>query len=282
MMTTVLVVGDERKGGSREVVDDFAAWLAGRGVTVHQIVDRESSLQDRPGELTIVFGGDGSLLAAARRMGRNQRPTLGINLGRLGFLTAYEVDRAREAAELALAGRLHEEPRLLLWACVIDADGTEHPPVLCLNDGVVSRSAVGGMITLRVLRRGAEVATFRGDGLVIATAAGSTAYSLSAGGPVLEPGLDALVVTPLASHTLNARPFVMSVDHGVAIEVVDTGERPLCHFQIDGQVMMQMASGARAVLQPADIRFRHLVPDRDHFWRVLRAKLGFADLPRTR
>jgi NAD+ kinase len=279
-MQEVLVLGDERKGGSRQLVEEFAAWLGGRGVRVDRVLDRESSLERRPGDLAVVFGGDGSLLAAARRMGRNQRPTLGINVGRLGFLTAFEADRAREAVGLALEGRLHEEQRLLLLASVREGGAQETQPVLCLNDGVVSRSAVGGMITLRAFRSGTELATFRGDGLIVATAAGSTAYSLSSGGPVLAPGLDALVLTPLASHSLAARPFVLPVGDGIELEVLDTGELPFCHFQVDGQVVMEVRAGASAVMRPAGVRFRHLVPDRDHFFRVLRQKLGFADLPR--
>lgn len=282
-MTTVLVLGDERKGGSEALVSDFAGWLHGRGVTVDQVLDRESSLEKRHADLVVVFGGDGSLLAAARRMGINQRPTLGINVGRLGFLTAFEADRAREAAQLALAGRLHEETRMLLWASAVDGGGRPSgPSVLCMNDGVVSRSALGGLITLAAQRGSAALATWRGDGLIVATAAGSTAYSLSAGGPVVAPSLDALVLTPLASHSLSARPFVLPAAGGVEIEVLDTGERPSCFLQIDGQVTVELAAGSRARLQPAEVRFRHLVPDADHFYRVLRAKLGFAELPRGR
>jgi NAD+ kinase len=282
-MTTVLVLGDERKGGSGALVADFARWLQGRGVQVEQMSDRDSSLQDHPAELVVVFGGDGSLLAAARRMGRNQRPTLGINVGRLGFLTAFEAEGAREATELALSGRLHEETRMLLWVSAVDASlCTQGPPVLCMNDGVVSRSALGGLITLAAHRGSAELATYRGDGLIVATASGSTAYSLSAGGPVLAPSLDTLVLTPLASHSLSARPFVLPADDGMEIEVLDTGERPSCFLQIDGQVNLELAAGSRARLRPAEVRFRHLVPDADHFYRVLRKKLGFADLPRGR
>ncbi len=280
-MTRVLVLGDERKGGARQRVADFVHWLHGRGVQAEAVTDRDSSLAEREADLVIVFGGDGSLLAAARRMGLHQRPTLGLNLGRLGFLTAFEADRARHAAELALRGELHEEARLLLWAEALEGGVATGEPILCLNDGVVSRSATGGMITLRARQPGgADIATYRGDGLVVATATGSTAYSLSAGGPVVAPGLDALVLTPLCSHTLNARPFVLGLGQGLDVEVLDTAERPFCHFQIDGQVMLQLPAGAVARLRPAEVRFRQLVPDRDHFLRVLRAKFGFADPPR--
>ncbi|HLQ37367.1 MAG TPA: NAD(+)/NADH kinase [Planctomycetota bacterium] len=281
-MQRVLVLGDERKGGTGALVAGFADWLQHRGHRIDTVTDRESSLADRQADLVVVFGGDGSLLGAARRMGQNQMPTLGINRGRLGFLTAFEQERAKEAVELALQGKLLEERRLLLWCSVIDPHGGEGERVLCMNDGVVSRAAVGGMITLRAARSGAELATYRGDGLIVATAAGSTAYSMAAGGPVLAPGLDALVLTPLASHTLSARPLVVPVDDGVAVEVLDAASKKYAYFQIDGQVRMQVAVGARAVLRPAPFRFRHLGPGPQHFFEVLRAKFGFAHLPRER
>jgi NAD kinase len=134
-MPRVLLLGDERKGGTRARVQEFARWLQQRGCEVDVVLDRDSSLASRTSDLVIV---DGSLLGAARRMGDNQMPTLGINLGRLGFLTAFEVDRAKEAADLALAGRLREEPRLLLLGSVVDQKGVATEPVLCMNDGVVA------------------------------------------------------------------------------------------------------------------------------------------------
>ncbi len=272
----VLLLGDERKGASRRLVDEYAVWLQQSGCSVEVLLDRESSLAERSADLVVVFGGDGSLLGAARRMGQNQMPTLGINVGRLGFLTAFEQGQARHAAELALAGQLREEPRMLLLGSVVDADGREGAPTLLMNDAVVSRESQGGMITLRAWREGVEVAAYRGDGLVVATAAGSTAYSLAAGGPVLTPDLPALVLTPLASHSLSTRPLVLPVDEGLDVEVVDTAGRGLAYLQLDGQIRKQVADGWRVRLRPAKQRFRHLGAGPGHFFRVLRAKFGFA------
>lgn len=281
-MAQILVLGDERKGGTRASVQSFATWLQERGHTAEIVFDRESSLVGKQADLVVVFGGDGSLLSAARRMGADQKPTLGINRGRLGFLTGFEQDEAQRAVELALSGALREEPRLLLWCSVQTADGTASEPVLGMNDGVVSRAAVGGMITLRATRGGSHLATYRGDGLIVATAAGSTAYSMAAGGPVLSPDLAALVLTPLASHTLSARPLVLPVDDGVEIDVLETGNKRHAYFQIDGQVQLQVPVGGRALLRPAAFHFRHLGQGPERFFQVLRAKFGFADLPRPR
>jgi NAD+ kinase len=280
-MRRVLLLGDERKGGTRRRVQKFAEWLSARDCEVDIVLDRESSLAHRHNDLVIVFGGDGSLLGAARRMGENQMPTLGINVGRLGFLTAFEFDHAAEAAELALAGRLCEEPRMLLRGSVVQPDGSQSEPVLLMNDAVVSRAGQGGMITLRVARDGQEIATYRGDGLIVATAAGSTAYSMAAGGPVLTPDLSALVLTPLASHSLSARPVVVPVGDGIDVEVVENPGRKQAQLLFDGQVRMQMTEGWLARLRPAAQQFRHLGPGPGHFFRVLHAKFGFAGIPRS-
>lgn len=277
----LLLVGDERKGGSKALIQRHAAWLADRGCACEIVVDRESSLADRQADAVVVWGGDGSLIGAARRMGERQLPTLGINRGRLGFLTSFEQDQTQQALELLLAGQLHEAPRLMFWCSVQHADGATSEPVLGLNDVVVSRAAVGGMITLRAIRGGTELATYRGDGLITATALGSTAYSLAAGGPVVAPDLEALVLTPLASHTLSARPLVLPVDDGVEVEVVETGNKKYAYAQIDGQIQMQVPVGARVAVRPAAIRFRRLGLGPAHFFSVLRGKFGFASVAKS-
>jgi NAD+ kinase len=277
-MQRVLLLGDERKGGSREQLDQFARWLEGRGCRAQVVFDRESSLEQVDAELVVVFGGDGSLLGAARRMGQNQMPTVGVNVGRLGFLTSFEAQDAQLAVEKALAGDLVEQPRLLLEASVVGLDGAASTPVLCVNDAVVARTPKAGMILLRASRGEDEIASYRGDGLVVATAAGSTAYSMAAGGPVLTPDLDALVLTPLASHALSTRPLVVPVDRGVDVEVLEGGGPPHASLQLDGQVRLPVPLGGRVCLRRASVRFRHLWTGPGHFFRMLRAKFGFTGL----
>lgn len=278
----LLLVGDERKGGSKALIQHHATWLTGRGCHVEIVMDRDSSLEHRDADCVVVWGGDGSLLGAARRMGQNQRPTLGINRGRLGFLTSFEYEHTQQALDMLLAGELHEEPRLMYWCSMQGLDGATTQPVLGLNDVVVSRAAVGGMILLRAFRGSSELATYRGDGLITATALGSTAYSMAAGGPVLAPDLDALVLTPLASHTLSARPLVLPVGDGIQIEVVETGAKKYAYAQIDGQVQLQVPVGGRIVLAPASVRFRHLGLGPSHFFQVLHGKFGFAGAVKPR
>ena len=126
----MLLVGDEHKGGTKALVQNHAAWLSQRGCEVDIVTDRDSSLEERRADHVVVWGGDGSLLATARRMGQNQRPTLGINRGRLGFLTAFEYEQTPRALDMLLAGQLHEEQRLMFWCSLVGPDGVAATPVL--------------------------------------------------------------------------------------------------------------------------------------------------------
>jgi NAD+ kinase len=202
---------------------EAAAWLAARGVTPvveagaaraldlagqHPTASRANLADDV--DAILVFGGDGTLLEAAGRVAKAGRdvPLLGVNLGRLGFLT--EVTRAGMTAgfERLLAGTAEMETRLLLEGRVRRGDQTtaQH---LALNDIVVTRSALSRMIEVDVEVDGLDVCQVKADGLIVATATGSTAYNLSAGGPILHPAVDALVLTPIAPHTLTNRPLVL-------------------------------------------------------------------------
>ena len=280
-MTAVLVVGDERKGGTKQAIESFADWLRSRVDLVTVVMDREASLEQYEADLVLVFGGDGSILGAARRMGTNQMPTLGINLGRLGFLTAFGHERAPEAVEMALAGELHEERRGML-SCSVERSGESTPPVLCLNDAVLSRAAAAGMVTLTAAREQRELATYTGDGVIVATSVGSTAYSLAAGGPLVAPGLEALILTPLASHTLSARSLVVPLDQGLDLYVHESGGAASCPLVLDGQVSLAVGPDDVVHLRPAPVAFRHLTRGPDSFFEILVDKFGWAVTPRQR
>lgn len=281
-MTSVLVVGDERKGGSVQAIEKFAEWLRSRVEQVTVVMDRDVPLDQHRCDLVLVFGGDGSILGAARRMGDNQMPTLGINLGRLGFLTAFGDERAPEAVEMALAGELHEERRMMLRCDVERSGGDATTSTLCLNDAVLGRSAGAGMVTLTAARDDRELATYTGDGVIVATPVGSTAYSLAAGGPLVSPGMDALILTPLASHTLSARSLVVPAEGGLDLYVHDSGGVPSCPLMLDGQVSLEVRSEDRVRLRPAAVSFRHLTRGPDSFFEILRDKFGWAVTPRER
>lgn len=279
-MTRVLILGDERKGGTAEVVGRFESWLRSRVEEVEVVLDRDAPIDQVAADLVCVFGGDGSILAAARRMGRNQIPTLGINLGRLGFLTACGPSRAEEATEAALAGEMYEEERAMLECTVLQPGGRETDPVFVLNDGVLNRRATASMVRIVALRGDDELATYSGDGVILSTPTGSTAYSLAAGGPVLAPDVDAVVLTPLASHSLALRPLVVALGKGLDLLVQEGGGASSCTLVLDGQTSMSVAVGDRVRVRPTDVKFRHLTWRADSFFEVFREKFGWSDVPR--
>jgi NAD+ kinase len=222
-------------------------------------------------ELLVVLGGDGSVLAAARAVGDRDVPILGINLGHLGFLTEVGPDDAEAALDRVLAGAAHVVERQRI-AVRVQRGGREIAAGVALNDAVITKgTALARMIELDVRVDGEHIALFRSDGLIVATPTGSTAYNLSAGGPVVEPTVEALVINPICPHILSLRPLVVRAD--CAIEVVLRAEEAT--LTRDGQVGTNLEPGdsvriARAA-HPA--RFVELGP-RDHF-ETLRTKLGW-------
>ena len=278
---SVLLVGDAKKGGTADLIAGHAAWFEARGVTATQVTDRDAPLRDLDADVVVVWGGDGSLLAAGRRMDDNQRPTLGINRGRLGFLTAFEDSQSEQALEKLLAGELCEEQRLMFHSQVLASGASETKQTLGLNDVVISRAGAGGMIMVRVRRGDVDIGTYRGDGIIAATATGSTAYSMAAGGPVLAPDLDAVVLTPLASHSLSAHPLALSIGAGLELEVVETGDMPYAYCIVDGQVRERVHVGTRVTMRAAPVRFRHLTQSPKQFFDVLVRKFGFAGMARS-
>ena len=194
-----------------------------------------------------------------------------MNLGTLGYLAEISLDEPFPTLEGVLAGRLRTETRMRLDVHA-ERDGREIGRYLALNDAVIARTALSRMIDLQTWADDSEVTTYHGDGLIVATPTGSSAYSLSAGGPLLLPGIGAIVLTPICPHTLTQRPLVLPGVCRVAINVLDTrgGE---VHLTVDGQVGCELQQGDRVSVRASDQPFQMLVPaDRNRF-EVMRNKL---------
>jgi len=222
-------------------------------------------------DLMIAIGGDGTLLYAAGLVARHGVPLLGINRGRLGFLTDVMPQDMLGCVDAALEGRLTADERPLLRACLRQADGTA-AEALALNDVVLQKLATGRMLDFQTRVGGQYVNTHAGDGIVVATATGSTAYALSCGGPIIEPHLDALVMAPICPHTLSDRPIVVSTRALIEIELLprpDTRAQVTC----DGAILGDIAPGDRLEVQPAGERVTLLHPAGYDYYRLLRSKL---------
>ena len=222
-------------------------------------------------DLMIVVGGDGTMLHAARLAAPKAVPLLGINRGKLGFLTDISPNDMCERVGDVLAGRYARETRMLLAAQLV-RDGQPAQHMLAVNDVVLQKWETGRLFEFETWIDGNYVNTHAGDGIVVATATGSTAYALSCGGPIIHPGVDALVLAPICPHTLSDRPIVVRTTVRVELRLVerlDTKAQITC----DGILMGELNPGESLVITPAQAGVTLLHPPGHDYYRVLRSKL---------
>jgi NAD+ kinase len=261
----------------------LARHLRARGLTV--LLDRAAAIEGLPeglvrkavgefgqeADLIVAIGGDGTLLFAAQLALARDIPLIGVNRGRLGFLTDVLPDEMIANVDDVLAGRYRTDRRRLLQAHLVPAGGTERA-YLALNDVVVQRQESGRMVELEVWIDGGFVNTHGGDGLVIATSTGSTAYALSCGGPIIHPALGAVVIAPISPHTLSDRPIVLGRDSRIEIRLVArSGTR--AQVTCDGAVLGELAADSRLEIGPAQQDITLLHPPGHDYFRLLRSKL---------
>jgi NAD+ kinase len=220
-------------------------------------------------DLGLVVGGDGTMLAIGRQLARYGTPLIGINQGRLGFVTDIALENFESVLTPMLRGEFEEDHRSLIQARV-ERDGEVVFRALAMNDVVVNRGATSGMVELRVEVDGHFVANQRADGLIVATPTGSTAYSLSAGGPLLHPSIPGWVMVPIAPHTLSNRPIVLADAAEIVIELV-AGRDASANF--DMQSLASLLHGDRIVVQRSEHRVRFLHPKGWTYFDTLRGKL---------
>lgn len=295
MNTVGLIVNIEKLRGDPEVgrlARHAVTLLTSRGVDV--VVNQESAqtlglyelgapaaeLAGRA-EMLVVFGGDGTILNSARQAAPNGIPILGVNLGGFGFLAEVH-DRAVDDALLrVLAGDYRVDERMMLAAQVCRVESTAAGAgeerivreLLALNDVVVTKSGYARILRIRTDINDDHLATHLADGLIVATPTGSTAYSLSAGGPILHPDLDAIVLTPICAHTLNARAVVLSGDEAITIRVEPTGAPSV--LTVDGQEGEPLEPDDIVRVARAPCRTRLVRLGRTGFYRLLRTKLSW-------
>ena len=278
---SVAIVGKSDAASLPEILDQLSAMLRARGLKIamdpatagvaRTAPDSVAEIAQLPGraDLCIVVGGDGSLIACARVMAEHGVPLVGVNLGRLGFLTDIPADAAASAIEAIISGEFTPESRLLLHG-VAKRAGKTLIEALAVNDVVVSRGAVGSMIEFAVTVDGEFIYSLRADGLIVATPTGSTAYALSAGGPILHPALSAIALVPISPHTLSNRPVALRSTSRIEVTLV-RGEGARANFDVQAHCELQPGDVVSVQAAPKPATLLH--PKGYRYFAMLRQKL---------
>jgi len=286
-MQTVKTVGIISKPGAdraKEIVPALLAWLGERGIKVRfdqETAEYVNAVAGLPRvevpvgvDMVILLGGDGTLLSAARAMGGRQCPLFAVNLGGLGFLTAITVDELYPELERALRGE-HRIGKRRLLQCEVHRDGELRAEYLALNDVVVGKVDIARMIDVDAFVDDQLVCVYKADGLIVSTPTGSTAYSLSAGGPIIFPTVEALVMTPICPHTLTNRPVVIPLDRTITLKI--QSDDTAAFLTIDGQVGEPLKHSDTVVCRNSDKTVLLVRPPRQRFFDVLRQKLKWGE-----
>lgn len=285
MGKTVVVVSKPAKAEVEHLAPELCAWLEQRKYTVlvdpetaMHVPDRKSVKRSEIAEhkpaLVIVLGGDGTLLAAARATSQIEVPILAVNLGSLGFLTEVTREEVYSTIECWEQNKCAHERRAML-RCTVMRRGEKVAEYQALNDVVVSKSTIARMTEVDVMINDVFVANYKADGVIVSTPTGSTAYSLAAGGPVLEPSVDAFVITPVSPHALTNRPLVVRDSAKITLTVKSTPDEAF--LTVDGQSGMEVLEGDRVVCERSAHEV-HLVRAQNRtFFDVLRSKLKWGE-----
>ena len=287
-MKTIGLISNLNKDRIFDLLEDIHTWMAGRDVDM--LVDEDcaqrinwtkGSLPRRElvsrADCLMVLGGDGTLLNSARLAAPSRVPVFGVNMGRLGFLTEVDVPHLFKALELLLTGEYYIEERMMLEASVI-RDKKPSLPLMGLNDAVITKGAFARLIVLDTTVDRRHFNTYHADGVIIATPTGSTAYSLSAGGPLVVPDLDLLLFTPICPHALWARPLVIPPDSEVQV-TLQSGQGEVM-LTVDGQLGMHLQYGDIVRVKRSNCRARFIKLNNQTFFDILREKFKEGDITR--
>jgi len=284
-LKTIGAVVGPRKPEALEVVCELREWCEARGIELRAVDSiagqaRCAPLAESDGELAedvdliVVLGGDGTMLGAARMMGIRQIPVLGVNFGFLGYLTEFTLEEMFPALENVRQGNFFVERRMMIDVA-LDRGG-EAAPRRALNDAVVTKSAAARMIEIESYINGMFVNSFRADGMIVATPTGSTAYSLSAGGPIVHPSMSAILLTPICPHMLSNRPAVVPGES--VVDLVFKRADPDLLLTIDGQPGVELRHDDRITLRRSQTTFNLVQPTNRNYFEVLRTKLKWGTL----
>lgn len=277
MKKRIVVFANLSRPEVRRAVEDFRAWLGGRCETDVVAIEKPDGDEDFRGvDLALVFGGDGSLLRAARRLHGAEVPVVGVNMGRLGFLAELSVDEVRERFDDLLAGKMKPTRRLMLQVVLERKSGAGKPRV-ATNDVVLRNAQPTRMLAFSLSVNGEEAVNYNGDGLILSSPTGSTAYSLSAGGPILVPGVDVLVATPICPHALANRSIVLPASAQMRLRILHPAQRAL--LTLDGQESSEVTPDDEVVVAASPHPLCLVDTGTRTFFQTLREKMHWEGLP---
>ena len=266
-----LIVGDPSKEEAEPLAARIEEYVLQHKASVS--LDFSGSyepIESKP-DFVIVLGGDGAILAVSHRLGRRRVPVMGVNLGKVGFLAGVSTERLEAVLEMVFADKARTEDRAML-SFAVKRNGDVVVDSHVLNEIVVNRVATSSLITVDFVDEGRHVCTWHGDGVIVSTATGSTAYNLSAGGPILAPSLDALVIQPLAPHMLGMRSLVLRADRYFTLKVYEAGS-----LTSDGHLEGKLQPGDRIRIGPSRRRLQLVVDPQNRFYARLRSKLHWGE-----
>ena len=289
-MKRLFIVANTAKPAVARALEGLRAGLGGKFYVTGVDTGQDADLSGTDADLILMLGGDGTLLSVARRLRGRQIPVMGVNFGRLGFLASFTPENYLQHLEEHLARPLPVRHRMMLEASVVPAGVPCHPEdcrgvqagrrfvATALNDAVVTAGPPFHMIELEIHANGEKGVRYFGDGLIVATSSGSTAYNVSAGGPIISPDVDAFCLTPICPHSLSFRPVVVSPKTTVMIAGarVNPGTTLFC----DGQASTQLAAGDRVVIRRSDHDVLLIEDPHARQWRSLAEKLNWAAGPK--
>ncbi len=274
----LVLFGDPRKGRVAEAIAEFAEFVKGKAEVVAECgIERCTIDMLKEADFAVVFGGDGSITSAARRLSETSVPVIGVNLGRLGYLAEFSVGELNDFFSDIVRGKARIEKRMML-SCRVLGDGREKFGSAAINDVFIMAGPPFKMIELKVSVDGQPLAGCVGDGLVISTPTGSTAYNLSAGGPIMAGSVEAMVITPLNPHSLSFRPIVISADSKIEVVGVQVNEGTT--VSVDGQESCRLAADCVVEIKRHKGDFLVVHNPLRTQWDTLAAKLGWAEKPK--
>ncbi|MBS1258888.1 MAG: NAD kinase [Candidatus Scalindua arabica] len=275
-MKKIIILGDKSKKKIRETIKELEPLFRKKShLSIIDISD-EDELEKVSADLAFVFGGDGTILSASRRLNGKQIPLIGVHLGKFGFLADLTTREIGDSLEKIFAGEYVISQRMLLTCKVIRSKQVINE-TLGLNDAVISRTSLSRLISIKLYVNEKTVTTYSSDGLIVSTPSGSTAHSLSAGGPIVTPDMEAFLITPICPHTLSNRPLVVSGDSKIEMEQIS--ESKGVGLTVDGQIYFDVKVGDRIVIEKAENKLQLIDIQTRTFYDVLREKLNWRGQP---